>query len=99
VLDGVAGLARGAMTAVNAAGVALVVANVEGTLLAYRDSCAGCGEPLRGGRLSDAVLTCSGCGQRWSLPAAGRSLDGGDQQLEPIPLLHEQGRVKVALVT
>jgi Fe-S cluster biogenesis protein NfuA/nitrite reductase/ring-hydroxylating ferredoxin subunit len=97
-LDGVAGLARGTMTAVNAAGVALMVANVEGTLLAYRDSCAGCGESLRAGQLSDAVLTCSGCGQRWSLPAAGRSLDGRGQQLEPIPLLREHERVKVALV-
>jgi Fe-S cluster biogenesis protein NfuA/nitrite reductase/ring-hydroxylating ferredoxin subunit len=98
-LDGVAGLARGAMTAVSAAGVALMVANVEGTLLAYRDRCAGCGEPLRDGELSDSVLTCSGCGQRWSLPAAGRSLDESGGQLEPIPLLREQERVKVALVT
>jgi Fe-S cluster biogenesis protein NfuA/nitrite reductase/ring-hydroxylating ferredoxin subunit len=98
-LDGVAGLARGAMTAVKAAGVALMVANVEGTLLAYRDRCAGCGEPLRDGELADAVLTCSRCGQRWSLPAAGRSLDDSGRQLEPIPLLREQECVKVALVT
>jgi Fe-S cluster biogenesis protein NfuA/nitrite reductase/ring-hydroxylating ferredoxin subunit len=98
-LGGVAELARGAMAAVNVAGIALVVANVEGTLLAYRDRCAGCAEPLGSGQMSDGVLACSGCGQRWSLPAAGRSLDGSGQQLEPVPLLREQERVKVALVT
>ena len=55
------------------AGVPLVVANVEGTLLAYRDRCAACGAPLRGGELSAGALTCPGV-QPQLLPAPSRAL-------------------------
>ena len=50
-LDGVADLPEGATTAAPAGDVAVLVANVNGTLLAYRDACAACGSPLHGGRL------------------------------------------------
>jgi Fe-S cluster biogenesis protein NfuA/nitrite reductase/ring-hydroxylating ferredoxin subunit len=79
------------------AGAALVVADVEGTLLAYRDRCAGCGEQLRGGELLAGALTCPGCSRSFFLPRAGRSLDGDGLQLEPVPLLREGEAVRVAL--
>jgi Fe-S cluster biogenesis protein NfuA/nitrite reductase/ring-hydroxylating ferredoxin subunit len=96
-LDAVAGLAEGTLQAVELGGTQLVIANVEGTLLAYRDSCAACGGPLRDGELTSGALACPSCRRSFFLPRAGRSMDEERIQLEPVPLLREQGRVKVAL--
>jgi Fe-S cluster biogenesis protein NfuA/nitrite reductase/ring-hydroxylating ferredoxin subunit len=78
-------------------GVPLVVANVEGTLLAYRNRCADCGGSLDGGALEGGVLGCPSCGRRYFLPQAGRSMDDDHLQLQPVPLLREQEEIKVAL--
>jgi Fe-S cluster biogenesis protein NfuA/nitrite reductase/ring-hydroxylating ferredoxin subunit len=90
-------LADGSMAAVSVAGSALLVANVEGTLLAYRDTCANCGAALHDGRLSSGALACPSCQRSFFLPRAGRSMDDEQIQLEPVPLLREQGHVRVAL--
>ena len=67
-------------------------------MLAYRDSCKSCGSSLVGGVLSEGVLDCPGCGRRWFLPRAGRSLDDDRLQLDPVPLLADNGSsVRVAL--
>jgi nitrite reductase/ring-hydroxylating ferredoxin subunit len=96
-VDSVAGLIDGGLAAVNVAGCDLLVANVDGTLLAYRDRCASCGAPLHGGSLSAGALACPGCARTFFLPRAGRSIDDERVQLEPVPLLRGDGRVKVAL--
>jgi Fe-S cluster biogenesis protein NfuA/nitrite reductase/ring-hydroxylating ferredoxin subunit len=96
-LDVVAGLGRGDLTGVSAGGGELVVANVEGTLLAYRDRCTGCGAPLHDGALTDGALACPGCQRTFFLPRAGRSLDDDALQLEPVPLLREGNHVKVSM--
>jgi Fe-S cluster biogenesis protein NfuA/nitrite reductase/ring-hydroxylating ferredoxin subunit len=96
-VESVAGLADGALAAVSVAGSELVVANVDGTLLAYRDRCATCGAPLHEGLLSAGALACPECRRSFFLPRAGRSLDDEQMQLEPVPLLRDEGRVKVAL--
>jgi Fe-S cluster biogenesis protein NfuA/nitrite reductase/ring-hydroxylating ferredoxin subunit len=93
----VASLADGSLASVNAAGSDLVVANVDGSLLAYRDRCAACGAPLHDGLLLAGALSCPECGRSFFLPSAGRSMDDDRMQLEPVPLLREDGRVKVAL--
>jgi Fe-S cluster biogenesis protein NfuA/nitrite reductase/ring-hydroxylating ferredoxin subunit len=80
-----------------AAGPGLVVANVAGTLLAYRDACAGCGATLLGGELDDGALACPSCGRRYSLPLAGRLIGPDDLQLDPVPLLEGEGRVRLAV--
>lgn len=98
-VDGVEGLADGELTATAAAGTPLIVANVDGSLLAYRDACADCGGRLEHGVLDDGVLGCPGCSRRYYLPRAGRSLDDERLQLEPVPLLREDGAVRVALAT
>jgi Fe-S cluster biogenesis protein NfuA/nitrite reductase/ring-hydroxylating ferredoxin subunit len=90
-------LADGSMAAVKVGGSDLLVANVEGTLLAYRDTCANCGAALHDGRLSCGALACPSCQRSFFLPRAGRSMDDEQIQLEPVPLLREQGHVKVAL--
>ena len=74
----------------------LVVATVGGTLLAYRDACAGCGGSLLGGTLDDGTLECPSCGREYSLPLAGRLVGQEELQLVPVPLLEADGRVTVA---
>ena len=54
-LEGLAALARGAIATANET---LLVANVAGTLLAYRDACAGCGARLSSAVLEGGTLTC-----------------------------------------
>ncbi|MGH2892730.1 MAG: NifU family protein, partial [Solirubrobacteraceae bacterium] len=96
-VQSLAGLADGTLAAVSVAGSDLVVANVDGTLLAYRDRCANCGASLHDGLLSAGALACPECRRSFFLPRAGRSLDDEQMQLEPVPLLRDEGRVKVAL--
>ena len=87
----------GTVVPVAVAGIPLLVANIDGTLLAYRDVCAGCGGTIHDGQLESGTLTCRHCQRAFFLPRAGRSLDGDRIQIEPVPLLQEQGHVKVAL--
>lgn len=95
-LEDARGLGIGAMTGSQVAGVPLMIANVGGTLLAYRNACAGCGSPLHRAELDGGLLTCAGCRRQFELALAGRAL-GEDLQLEPVPLLEEDGRVRVAI--
>ncbi len=92
-LDGAGEIARGAHVALPPN---LLVANVAGTLLAYRDWCAGCPAPLSSGMLVGGTLTCTACGRSYDLPRAGRERDG-DLQLEPVPLLRGGGEVRVSV--
>jgi Fe-S cluster biogenesis protein NfuA/nitrite reductase/ring-hydroxylating ferredoxin subunit len=85
------------LAAADVDGVPLFVANVDGTLLAYRNSCADCGGALDGGALEQGTLRCPGCGRGFFLPQAGRSMDDDHLQLQPVPLLREQEEIKVAL--
>jgi Fe-S cluster biogenesis protein NfuA/nitrite reductase/ring-hydroxylating ferredoxin subunit len=73
----------------------LVIANVDGALLAYRNRCAGCGGGLEAGELEGGILRCPGCGRSFDLPRAGRSEEG--LQLSPVPLLRDGGTVRVAV--
>ena len=50
-----------------------------------------------GGVLAAGARACPRCARTFFLPTAGRSMDDERLQLQPIPLLREQGRVKVAL--
>jgi Fe-S cluster biogenesis protein NfuA/nitrite reductase/ring-hydroxylating ferredoxin subunit len=86
-LDGLGELAPGELCGVDVGAEHLVVANVDGSLLAYRDACAECGSSFKGSDLSEGVLPCPACGRRFFLPRAGRSLDDEQIQLEPVPML------------
>ncbi len=87
----------GTIVPVAVAGIPLLIARVDGTLLAYRDVCADCGGTVHDGELKSGTLTCRHCKRAFFLPRAGRSLDGDRIQIEPVPLLQEEGHVKVAL--
>lgn len=97
-VEGTARVSDGQVLTKDLAGLKLLVANVDGTMLAYKDSCAGCSGSLEGGELSEGVLACPSCQRRFFLPRAGRSLDEERLHLVPIPLLYSEGvGVKVAL--
>ncbi len=89
--DEVGDLAAGELRSLAIDGVGLVVANVDGSLLAYRDACAACGEPLHAGELSGPMLRCPHCEVEFDLPRAGRAGGGEPLQLAPVPLLRGDG--------
>ncbi len=97
-LDGVAGLGEGEIGAESLGGLELLVVNVNGTLLAYRNACAACTSRLDGGTLTEGVMGCPACEVRYDLPRAGRAIDGSGLQLGPVPLLRDGPKqVRVAL--
>jgi Fe-S cluster biogenesis protein NfuA/nitrite reductase/ring-hydroxylating ferredoxin subunit len=87
----------GEVSRVEVAGTAIALANVGESLLAFRDRCAACGEPIAAGHLKGGVLDCPSCERRFYLPRAGRSMDEDRLLLEPVPLLESGGAVTVAV--
>jgi nitrite reductase/ring-hydroxylating ferredoxin subunit len=75
----------------------VLVANVGGSLLAYRDRCPSCGEGIANGELKGGVLSCPSCERRYYLPRAGRSMDEERLLLEPVPLLGQGGSARIAV--
>ncbi len=96
-LNGLGEVTEGELATAEVHGIPLVVARVEGNLLAFRDSCAACGDSLAGATLVEGALTCAGCQRSFFLPRAGRSLDDERLLLEPVPLLATAGDARVAL--
>jgi len=91
------GLREDQLLPLEIAGKKLVVAMVEGSLLAYLDSCPGCAESIAAAELDEGMLTCPSCERQYFLPRAGRSLDDDKLHLGPVPLLSDPGGVRVAL--
>lgn len=67
-----------------------------GNIYAYRDRCPSCTGTLAGARLSGAVLRCPGCGAGFDVVHAGAKI-GGDNHLEPIPVLVRDGVLSMAV--
>jgi Fe-S cluster biogenesis protein NfuA/nitrite reductase/ring-hydroxylating ferredoxin subunit len=71
---------------------------VGGEDYAYRPRCPACRATIGEHDLSGGELACPGCGNRFDARRAGLGLDAPDLQLEPVPLLVDDGgRVTVAL--
>ena len=87
---------RGGLRALHADGSALLLANVDGSLLAYENECASCGAPLGDAALDGGMLRCCACEVEFDLPRAGRAAGGEPLQLKPVPLL-EAGGLRVAV--
>jgi len=87
---------RGGLRTLQVDGTSLLLADVGGSLLAYANACAACGEPLESGELTGAMLRCGACAVEFDLPRAGRAAGGEPLQLRPIPLL-ESGGLRVAV--
>ena len=74
------------------------MANVEGTLLAYRNACAELRRRARRrARSSAGALACPACGRRYFLPQAGRSMDDDHLQLSRCRCCASTEAIKVAL--
>ena len=98
VVEGLDGLEPGRLTAVEVAGAGVVVCSVGGELYAYRDRCPACGTGLAGSAALDAeVLACAAGRQRFDVRLAGRGLDRPELHLVPLPLLADDGRVRLAV--
>ncbi|HTE62642.1 MAG TPA: NifU family protein [Solirubrobacteraceae bacterium] len=90
--------AAGCTVPMTAAGADLLLANVGGTLLAYRNACGSCGARLDGAPMTPGgTLTCPSCERRFELRHAGRSPDDEQRQIAPVPLLRGGGAVRVAI--
>jgi len=75
----------------------LLFMQIAGTYYAYHNRCGSCSAPLDSGTLEGTALRCSVCGRSFDVCRAGRCLDAADLFLEAVPLLVEDGGVKVAL--
>jgi nitrite reductase/ring-hydroxylating ferredoxin subunit len=84
------------MAALDVAGLPVLFARLGGTFYAYRNACPSCGQSLDGGTLLGAQLACPACGHHYDVRRAGRCEESPDLHLEPIPLLVQNGSVKVA---
>jgi Fe-S cluster biogenesis protein NfuA/nitrite reductase/ring-hydroxylating ferredoxin subunit len=81
----------------SADGTSVLVCSVRGTLYAYLDACAACGVTMADGALEREQLTCPGCGARYNVRLAGRSVDDSGLHLDPLPLLADSQGVRVAI--
>jgi len=84
------------MTGLDVAGNAVLVANLDGTLVAYLDRCPSCLRSMSEGTLAGDQLTCPS-GHAYDARLAGRALAVGEEHLTPLPLLPERGAWKVSL--
>lgn len=94
-LSGLGVLEEGVVRAEAVAGQNALFCRVGEELYAYANTCAGCHQPLDGASLDGAALTCPHCEETFDVVKAGRGTS--EEQLEPIPLLREDGRVRIAL--
>ena len=88
--DQAGSVAPGTFRVLELEGAELIVANVAGTVLAYRDRCASCDGSLAGAGLTGPLLTCTACGAAFDVTRAGLTGDGS-AQLAPVPLLRRGG--------
>ncbi len=78
-------------------GTPVLFLHADGELYAYRNQCAGCSNALNTATLQWPLLTCFSCGQQYDVLRAGRALEGGERNLEPLPLVLEKDRVRLAI--
>ena len=94
---GLDAIPAGTLHAEEVGGREMLFCQLEETLYAYSNHCPGCGQPLSAARLEGTVLACPICSQHYDVVRAGRGMDLESLHLEAVPLLRENGRVRVAL--
>jgi Fe-S cluster biogenesis protein NfuA/nitrite reductase/ring-hydroxylating ferredoxin subunit len=94
---GVDSIPSGTLKMQEVGGRDMLFCRLEETLYAYENTCPGCSQPLGGARLEGTVLACPICSQHYDVMRAGRGVDLESLHLEPVPLLRENGRVRLAL--
>ncbi|HXN97778.1 MAG TPA: NifU family protein [Candidatus Acidoferrales bacterium] len=94
---GLDAIPSGTLRAEEVGGHDILFCRLEETLYAYNNTCPGCSQPLGAARLEGTVLACPICSQHYDVVRAGRGVDLDSLHLEPVPLLRENGRVKLAM--
>jgi len=93
-----AGPAVGCTAPVSVQRADLLLANVGGTVLAYRNACGGCAARLDEAAMTPSgILTCPSCERRFELRRAGRSPENEGLQIAPVPLLRGGDGLRVAV--
>lgn len=87
----------GALKAIEIDGERVVICRANGSTYAYLNNCPTCGSSWTKEGLSDVVLTCSHCEERFDVHLAGRSLSRESSFLQPLPLLIDKDIMKIAL--
>jgi len=91
-------LREGEMRVVDADGVAVLLANVDGDVYALRDGCAVDGRTLAGGRLAGSVVVCPWHNCAYDVRSGKRADDEpGAAGLGVVPVAVQDGAVKVAV--
>jgi Fe-S cluster biogenesis protein NfuA/nitrite reductase/ring-hydroxylating ferredoxin subunit len=98
-LAGFAELPLGSVAASRIDSTVAVVCNVNGGLYAYQDGCSACHASLAPGLLEGKVITCPSCGERYDAVLAGRSIRDGGPHLDPLPLLSDGGKIRIAVAS
>jgi Fe-S cluster biogenesis protein NfuA/nitrite reductase/ring-hydroxylating ferredoxin subunit len=97
VVDKLESLPDGTLKVITVHNAPVLFCQIANTYYAYHNRCANCNASLDNGRLEGTTLSCSSCGRQFDVCRAGQCLDAPGIFLEPIPLLMENGKVKVAL--
>ncbi|GAC1637972.1 MAG: NifU family protein [Ktedonobacteraceae bacterium] len=98
IVEGLQALVSDPFIVITIQNTSVLFCQIADTYYAYHNRCSNCNAPLDGGKLEGTTLSCSNCGRHYDVCHAGRCLDAPNLFLEPVPLLVEDGKVKVALL-
>ncbi|RDI75838.1 NifU-like domain [Gaiella occulta] len=90
-------LAPGELRPLSLDGLAILLANVQGEIYAFRNGCPVDGLPLEGGRLTEAVLVCPWHNCAFDARTGKRVDDQSEPGLAVVPVAIEDGVVRVAV--
>ena len=96
-VEGLDSLDAGKFVVLAVEGEPLLFCRIDDTYYAYRNLCSNCGASLDESLLEGTTLRCHSCERQYDVHHAGRCLDEAGLFLEAVPLLAENGNVKVAL--
>jgi Fe-S cluster biogenesis protein NfuA/nitrite reductase/ring-hydroxylating ferredoxin subunit len=98
-VDGLGGMEPSVLRVLEVGGTRLACCRLGETWYAYRDGCAACSASLDGAHVQAVLISCPACGRRFDVRHAGRCADDTSLHLEPVPLLIEGGKVRMAVPT
>jgi len=96
-VDGLGSLSDSTIQLLDIAGRSILFCRLGESVYAYGNNCPSCGRELHEPYLQLTNLVCKSCGENYDVMRAGRSADRPNLNLQPFPLLFENGRAKVAL--
>ncbi|MGH7931146.1 MAG: NifU family protein [Candidatus Binatia bacterium] len=85
------------LAAAELSGTKIILCRVGETLYAYRNGCPSCGAAFTQAALRQEILACAGCERNYDVRLAGRCIDNSDFHLEPLPLLSDEGAVRISI--